>query len=60
MWFCEFLSEWTTDDFLFLAPSDEFFIYEVRRPNFQNDRIWALNIDDIPQELKIRERSKSE
>ena len=26
MWFCEFLSEWTADDFLFLAPSDEFFI----------------------------------
>uniref|UniRef100_UPI00358EF936 uncharacterized protein n=1 Tax=Myxine glutinosa TaxID=7769 RepID=UPI00358EF936 len=59
MWFCEFLSEWTSDDFLFLAPSNEFSIYEDRRPNFQNDRMWALHNDDIPQELKIREKSKT-
>ena len=58
MWFCDFLRDWTSDDCLFLAPSDEFFIYEARRPNFQNDRIWALCIDDIPEELKIREKSK--
>ena len=58
LWFCDFLSEWTDDDFLFLAPSDEFYIYEERRPNFQNDRIWALSIDDIPEELKLRSISK--
>ena len=58
LWFCDFLSEWTSDDFLFLAPSDEFYIYEVRRPNLQNDRIWALCNDDIPEELKIREVPK--
>ena len=55
LWFCDFLSEWGPDDFLFLAPSDEFFIYESRKPNSQNDRIWALNNNDIPQELKVRE-----
>lgn len=58
MWFCEFLEDWDEDDFLFLAPSDEFFIYEERRPNYQNDRVWALDNSDIPQELKIREVSK--
>ena len=55
MWFCDFLSEWDVEDFLFLAPSDEFYIYETRKTNFQNDRIWALNIEDIPHEIKTRE-----
>lgn len=58
LWFCDFLKNWDEDDFLFLAPSDEFFVYEDRRPNFQNDRIWAQNINDIPEELKLREKSK--
>lgn len=58
LWFTDFLSEWDADHFLFLAPSDEFFIYEERRPNFQNDRVWALDINDIPENLKIRETSK--
>ena len=58
LWFCDFLPDWTEDDFLFLAPSDEFYIYEERRPNHQNDRIWALSIDDIPADLKVRGLSK--
>ena len=58
LWFCDYLSNWEDDDFLFVAPSDEFYIYEERRPNFQNDRIWALNIDDIPEEVKVRGVSK--
>ena len=29
-----------------------------RKPNFQNDRIWALRNDDIPEELKQRQVSK--
>lgn len=58
IWFCDFLDDWDEDDFLFLAPSDEFFIYEERRPNFQNDRVWALRNEDIAEELKIREKSK--
>lgn len=47
LWFCNFLSKWDEDDFLHLCPSDEFFIYTIRRPNKQNDRIWALNLDEI-------------
>lgn len=47
-------------DFLFFSPSDKFFIYRVRCPIFQTDSISAFNIDDIPQELKIQERLKSE
>ena len=31
-----------------------FRIAKERRPNYQNDRIWALNIKDIPAELKLR------
>ena len=58
LWFCDYLSDWSDDDFLFLAPSDEFYIYEERRPNFQNDRIWALSVEDIPEDLKIRGISK--
>ena len=59
LWFVDYLSEWDKSDFLFLAPSDEFYIYEARKPNHQNDRIWALRIEDIPEELKIRELSKT-
>ena len=59
LWFCDYLSDWNSEDFLFLAPSDEFFIYESRKTNFQNDRVWALNINDIPKELKIREIGRS-
>lgn len=58
LWFCDFLSDWTEDDFLFLAPSDEFFIYGDRRPNYQNDRIWSLSNEEIPEELKIKQQSK--
>ena len=36
--FCDYLADWDENDFLFLAPSDEFFIYEERRANFQNDK----------------------
>ena len=42
---CGSVSTWKTwrdeDDFLFLAPSDEFFIYEERRPNYQNVIFWS-------------------
>jgi hypothetical protein len=39
MAFTEFLRDWDENVFLFLAPSDEFFIYAQRRANFQNDRV---------------------
>ena len=37
---------------MFLAPSDEFCIYAEKKTNFQNDRIWAYAIEDIPEEIK--------
>lgn len=37
-----------------------FSFYEVRRPNFRNDRICVLNIDYVLQEQKTREISVSE
>lgn len=47
LWFVDFLQQWTEDDFMHLAPSDEFFIWAVRRPNHQNDRVWALTLEEI-------------
>jgi hypothetical protein len=38
---------WTTEDFLHLAPSDEFFIWSIRKPNFQNDRVWSRTVSEI-------------
>ena len=55
LWFANFLRDWDADDFLHLAPSDEFFIYSVRRPNFQNDRVWALTLDELPDQVRTRQ-----
>ena len=49
LFFCDFLREWDEDDFLHLAPCDEFFIYSVRKPNSQNDRLWARSLDDLDE-----------
>jgi hypothetical protein len=38
LWLCDWLKNWT-EDFLHLAPSDEFFVWAIRRPNYQNDRV---------------------
>ena len=43
---------------MFLAPSDEFFVYAERKPNHQSDRIWAYNVDDIPKAIHIRVKTK--
>ena len=56
--FCEFLRDWDENDFLFLAPSDEFFVYADRKPNSQNDRIWAYSLEDISDEHRIRKKTK--
>lgn len=56
--FIDILRDWDENDFLFLAPSDEFFIYTQRRANSQNDRIWALSIEDIEEEQHYKEVSK--
>lgn len=52
---CDWLSEWTDEDFLHLAPSDEFFDFAIRKPNFQNDRIWAKDTEDIAEDERYRE-----
>jgi hypothetical protein len=46
LWFCDWLRDWSREDFLHLAPSDEFYVWTIRRPNYQNDRIWAQSIED--------------
>ncbi|CAF2920733.1 unnamed protein product, partial [Rotaria sp. Silwood2] len=59
LWMCNWLKYWTKD-FLHLAPSDEFFFWVVRRPNYQNDRIWAKSIDDIEEDQRYREMVKNQ
>ena len=54
-WFADFLRLWDVEDFLHLCCSDEFYVYLVRRPNHQNDRIWATSLQDIPDTERIRE-----
>lgn len=55
LWLCDWLSDWDEEDFLHLAPSDEFFVYAIRKPNFQNDRIWAKSIEDVSEDEHYRE-----
>ncbi|CAF1928429.1 unnamed protein product [Rotaria magnacalcarata] len=55
LWLCDWLKDWTEEDFLHLAPFDEFYVWAVRRPNYQNDRIWATSIDDIEEDERYRE-----
>lgn len=50
----------TEEDFLLLAPADEFFVWLIRRPNYQNDRIWAKSIDDIEEDERYREMVKNQ
>jgi hypothetical protein len=58
LWLCDRLEDWTEEDFLHLAPSDEFYVWLVRRPNYQNDRIWALSIEDIEEDERHREMAQ--
>jgi hypothetical protein len=59
MWFCEFLSLLSEEDFLHLVCSDEFYVYVTRRPNHQNDRIWGRSIAEIDDQERIREMPAS-
>lgn len=54
-WLANFVADWTEEDFLHVAPSDEFYIYVVRKSNHQNDRIWAKSIEDISNDERYRE-----
>ena len=54
LFFANWLSDWAEPDFFNLAPSDEFFVYSVRKPNHQNDRISAKRIEDIQNDSRYR------
>ena len=58
LWLCDWLNDWTKEDFLHLAPADEFYVWIVRRPNYQNDRIWARRVEDIEDDERYREMVK--
>jgi hypothetical protein len=58
LWFCEFVSDWSEEDFLHLAPSDEFYIWSMRRPNIQNDRVWSRSLNEITADERYQEMSK--
>lgn len=55
LWLAHWLKNWNEEDFLHLAPSDEFFIWSIRKPNFQNDRIWSENVSDIEDSEHYRQ-----
>ena len=58
---CGFVSFWVSVPLMIFfswPPSDKFFIYDVQHPNSQDERIWALHSDDIP-ELRFQEKSKT-
>jgi hypothetical protein len=55
LWLCDRLKNWTQEDFLHLAPADEFFVWSIRKSNHQNDRIWAKSIEDIEEDERYRE-----
>ncbi len=50
---CDWLTDWTEENFLHLASSDEFYVC-------QNDRIWAKSIDDIEEDERYREMVKNQ
>ncbi|CAF3724849.1 unnamed protein product [Rotaria socialis] len=60
LWLCDWLKDWTVEDFLHLAPSGEFYVWTARRPNYQNDRIWARSIEDIEKDQRYREMAKNQ
>ena len=37
-----------------------FFLECVRRPNYQNDRIWAKSVEDITEDERYREMVKNQ
>ena len=54
--FCNYLRRhWDEHDFMHLAPADELYIWTVRRPNYQNDRIWVLSLEDIESDERFQD-----
>ncbi|CAF2847665.1 unnamed protein product [Rotaria sp. Silwood2] len=58
LWLCDWFKDWIKEDFLHLAPFDEFFVWVVRRPNYQHDRILARSVEDIEDNERYREMMK--
>lgn len=54
LFLAEFVKDYDETDFLNFAFSDEFFIYSIRKPNHQNDRVWATNVGEIQDEERFR------
>ncbi|CAF1483663.1 unnamed protein product [Adineta ricciae] len=54
-WLANFVTGWTEEDFLHMAASDEFYIYVIRKPNHQNDRIWAKSVEDTTDDERYCE-----
>ncbi len=55
VWFCDYLLQWNNNDFIHLAPADEFFVWSIRRPNYQNDRVWSLSLEDIKTDERYQD-----
>jgi hypothetical protein len=55
VWFCDYLRQWDENDFIHLAPADEFFVWSIRRPNYQNDRVWSLSLKDIETDERYQD-----
>ncbi|CAF1239094.1 unnamed protein product [Rotaria magnacalcarata] len=55
LWLCDWFKDWTEQHFLHLGSSDEFFVWIVRRQNYQDDRIWAKNVEYIEEDERIYE-----
>jgi hypothetical protein len=60
LWLRNWLKGWTQEDFLHLAPADEFFVWSIRKPNHQNDRVWARCVEDIEKDQRYREMVKNQ
>ena len=54
-WLADFVADWAHEYFLHMASSNEFYNYVIRKPNHQNDRIYAKNIEDISEDERYRE-----
>jgi len=51
-WLAKFVADWTEEDFLHIAPSDEFYIYVVRSEDRQNRYSYDVLQNNIEKTLK--------
>ena len=55
VWFCNYLRHLNEHDFMHLAPADEFYTWTVHRPNYQNNRMWVLSLEDIESDERYQD-----